>query len=155
MTEVKRLQQLRDDATALKIAYWADQIDIEAQVVTGLAAVADGRSDEGLAALRQAAAREDATEKHVVTPGPIVPAREVLADVLLDKGNAAEALVEFETVLKREPNRLRATIGAAQAAERSGDKDKARAHYVKVIELTESADSARPEVLHARRFAGR
>ncbi len=155
MIEVKRLQQLRDDAAALKIAYWADQIDIQAQVVTGLAAIVDGRNDEGLAALKQAASREDATEKHVVTPGPIVPAREVLAGVLLDQGDAAGALAEFESVLKREPNRLRATIGAAQAAEKLGDQGKARAHYTKVIELTESADSARPEVLHARRVAGR
>jgi len=153
--EFKRLQQLRDAATALKIAYWADQIDIQSEVVRGLATLVDGRADEGLDILRKAATREDATEKHAVTPGPIVPAREVLANALLDMGKPADALREYETVLQREPNRLRATLGAARSAERLGDAAKARSHYTKVLELTESADSARPEVLHARKVLGR
>ena len=153
--ELARLQQLRDAATALKIAYWADQIDIQAEVVRGLAARAEGRLSEGLEILAKAAAREDATEKHVVTPGPIVPAREVLAHVLLDQGKPADALREYEAVLQREPNRLPATIGAARSAERLGNKAQARAHYTQVRELTKTADSARPEVLHARRVLGR
>ncbi len=153
--EFARLQQLRDAAAALKIAYWADQIDIQAEVVRGLAVRAEGQVDEGLDILRKAAAREDATEKHVVTPGPIVPAREVLANALLDQGKPADALREYEAVLQREPNRLRATIGAARSAERLGDKATARAYYAKVRDLTKTADSPRPEVLHARRVAGR
>jgi len=153
--EFKRLQQLRDAATALKIAYWADQIDIQSEVVRGLATWVDGRADEGLDILRKAATREDATEKHAVTPGPIVPAREVLANALLDMGKPADALREYETVLQREPNRLRATLGAARSAERLGDAAKVRSHYAKVLELTESADIARPEVLHARKVLGR
>lgn len=154
--QFKRLQQLRDDATALKIAYWADQIDIQAEVVRGLIAVAQGKQAEGLDILGKAAAREDATEKHVVTPGPILPAREILASTLLDQGRTADALREFEAVLRKEPNRLRATLGAAQAAERSGDQARARAHYAKVVELTQQADAPlRPEVLHARRVASR
>ncbi|CAN7588245.1 hypothetical protein LJR175_004339 [Variovorax sp. LjRoot175] len=153
--EFKRLQQLRDAATALKIAYWADQIDIQSEVVRGLATLVDGGADEGLDILRKAATREDATEKHVVTPGPIVPAREVLANALLDLNKPADALRGYETVLKREPNRLRATLGAARSAERLGDAAKARSHYTKVLELTETADSPRPEVIHARKVLGR
>jgi len=153
--EVKRLQQLRDAMTALKSAYWADQIDINAEVVTGLAAIADGHNDEGVETLRKAAAREDATEKHAVTPGPIVPAREVLASVLLELGKPADALREYEAALTREPNRLRSTLGAAQAAERAGDAAKARAYNSKVAELTDAADAPRPEVVQARRAAGR
>jgi hypothetical protein len=153
--EFKRLQQLRDAATALKIGYWADQIDIQSEVLRGLATLIDGRADEGLDILRKAATREDATEKHVVTPGPIVPAREVLANALLDLNKPADALREYEAVLQREPNRLRATLGAARSAERLGDAAKARSHYTKVLELTESADSVRPEVLHARKVLGR
>ena len=65
--------------------------------------------DEGLDILGKTAAREDATEKHVVTPGPILPAREILASTLLDQGRAVDALREFEAVLVKEPNRLRAT----------------------------------------------
>jgi Tfp pilus assembly protein PilF len=153
--ELARLHQLRDAATALKIAYWADQIDIQADIVRGLTARAEGRVDEGVDILRKAAAREDATEKHVVTPGPIVPAREVLAHVLLDQDKPADALKEFESVLQREPNRLRATLGAARSAEDLGDKASARAYYRKVRALTKTADSIRPELLHARRALGR
>ena len=82
--------------------------------------------------LRAAAKREDATEKHAVTPGPIVPAREVLAYALLEKGEAKAALREFESVLAREPNRLRALAGAVEAAERAGNRGKAKEYSAKL-----------------------
>ena len=153
--EVTRLQQLRDAATALKLSYWVEQIDIQAEVVRGLATVAEGKTDDGIELLRKAAAREDATEKHVVTPGPILPAREVLAGALFDAAKFADALREFEAVLSKEPNRFRATAGAALAAERSGDAQKARLYHARVLELTAAADGVRPEVAQARRFLGR
>ena len=149
--EVARLLKLRDAATG----YWAGQIEIQSEVVRGLATIAEGKTDEGIEILRQAAVREDATEKHVVTPGPLLPAREVLANALLDAGKPADALREYETVLTKEPNRLRATGGAGLAAERSGDKQKARLHYTKVLELTANADSPRPEAINAKKFLGR
>ncbi|HEX9818060.1 MAG TPA: hypothetical protein VGD07_00400, partial [Methylomirabilota bacterium] len=123
--EVTRLQALRDTAKDRKIGYWAEQIDIQAEVVRGLASCAAGKADECVTILRAAADREDATEKHVVTPGLLVPAREVLAMVLLKEGKAADALRGFETVLTKEPNRFRAFAGAMQAAERAGDAKKA------------------------------
>jgi len=82
-------------------------------------------------------------------------AREVLASVLLELGKPADALREYEAALTREPNRLRSTLGAAQAAERAGDAAKARAYNSKVAELTDAADAPRPEVVQARRAAGR
>ena len=97
-----------------------------------------------MAILRAAADREDATEKHVVTPGPIVPAREVLAVVLLKEAKAADALRGFETVLTKEPNRYRAFAGAMQAAERAGDAKKAAFFAERVVEQTSAADSPRP-----------
>jgi len=153
-SELGRLQSLRDLATAMKIGYWAEQIDIQAQVVHGLAERADGKPDEGLAILRKAADREDATEKHVVTPGPILPAREIVAMVLLQSGRPGEALAEFEAVLAKEPNRYRATAGAAQAAEKAGNAKKAADYARRVLELTSSADSVRPEVVLAKRTLG-
>ena len=150
-TEVQRLHALRDAATALKIGYWVEQIDIQATVVSGLAAFAERRHAEGIEILRKAAAREDATEKHVVTPGLLVPAREMLAQALLASGNAAEALREFEQVLAKEPNRYRAFAGAAQAAERTGDMNKATLYSGRLVELTAGADSARPEITQAKR----
>lgn len=78
--------------------------------------------------MRAAAAREDATEKHVVPPGPIVPARVLLAFVELEAGNASTALRNLESVLEREPNRRRAVAGAARAAQQAGSHEKARVY---------------------------
>ncbi len=153
--EVARLQALRDAAREMKITYWADQIDIQAELVRGLASLAGGKKDEGLAVLRAAADREDATEKHVVTPGLLVPAREVLAQVLLNDAKAAEALRNYEMVLVKEPNRYRAFAGAMQAAERAGDAKKAALFAERLLEQTAAADSARPEIAQARKALGR
>jgi hypothetical protein len=153
--EITRLHALRDAAAGRKLAYWADQVDIQAEVVRGLASCADGRGDECLAILRAAADREDATEKHVVTPGPILPARELLATTLLKAGRSAEALREFEAVLAKEPNRYRSFAGAMQAAERSGDTRKAALYAERLVEQTSAADGTRPEIAHARRVLGR
>jgi hypothetical protein len=152
--EIKRLTTLRDAAANAKLAYWADQIDIQAEVVRGLATIADGKRDEGLAILRKAADREDATTKHAVTPGPLLPAREVLAQMTLESGQAAQALREYETVLEKEPNRYRAYAGAAQAAVRAGDQKKAAYYHARVLEQAEAADTPRAEVAQARRFFG-
>jgi hypothetical protein len=153
--EVARLQSLRDTAKDRKIGYWAEQIDIQAEVVRGLARCASGKADECAAILRAAADREDATEKHAVTPGPLLPAREVLAMVLLKEAKVADALRGFEAVLTKEPNRYRAVAGAMQAAERAGDTKKAAAYAERVLEQTGTADSPRPEIAHARRVLGR
>ena len=150
--EVKRLQALRDAAAAMKIGYWVEQIDIQAEVVRGLATSAAGQRAEGIEILRKAAAREDATQKHAVTPGLLFPAREVLAYAILDWGAPADALREFEAVLAKEPNRYRAFAGAAKAAEKAGDAQKAAYYSARVLELT--SDTARPELAQAKRVLG-
>ena len=153
--EVERLKQLREAASTLKLNYWVEQIEIQAEVVTGLALVAEGKLAEGVDTLRKAADREDATEKSAVTPGPILPAREVLGNVLLEAAQPANALREYEAVMKKEPNRLRATASAAMAAERSGDAARARDLHARVLELAAGADTPLPEVAQAKRFLGR
>src|SRR5438477_702784 len=116
------------------------------------AALQLGKDDEALALMRQAADREDATEKHPVTPGAIQPAREMLAELLLDTGQPTKALAEFEASHKTDPNRLHGLAGAARAAEASGDKTKAKLYYTRLIELTKTADSERPEITKAKAF---
>jgi len=153
--ETARLRSLRDTAAERKIAYWAEQIDIQAEIVRGLTSCAAAKPGECVAILRAAAVREDATEKHAVTPGPIVPAREVLATVLLKEGKPADALRDFEAVLAKEPNRYRAFAGAMQAAERAGDAKKTAFFAERLIEQTGAADSAPPEIAEARRVLGR
>jgi len=80
------------------------------------------------------------------------PARELYGVMLLESGNAKEALTAFEATLKKEPNRLGAYVGAAMAAEKSGDNAKAREHYKKVVEIADAADTARTDVADAQAF---
>jgi hypothetical protein len=154
-SELARLQRLRDRASELKIGYWVEQIGIQIDVVRGFAAFKAGQADAGIAGLRQAADREDATEKHVVTPGMMLPAREVLATVLLERGDAAGALRDFEAVLRKEPNRLRAMAGAAIAAERGGDAQKAGEYSDKVSRQTAQTDVGMPGLQLARQSVTR
>ncbi|HRO60503.1 MAG TPA: hypothetical protein PK177_15275 [Burkholderiaceae bacterium] len=145
-----RLLALRD---ASKVPYWSDQIDIQAAVVGALVFCADGKTLECVDALTSVAAREDATEKHVVTPGPILPARELLADTLLAAKKPREALVEYEAVLAKEPNRYRAFAGAMQAAQQDGNATMARTYAQKLAEQAAGAQPARASLLQARELA--
>ena len=138
---------------AIGPAYWVEQVDIQADIVAALAICAEDQAENCVEALRQAAAREDATEKHVVTPGPILPAREILADILLEQDRPEEALAEYEAVLDKEPNRYRALAGAAQAAQEAGETEKARAHAEHLIKQAGATDSERPSLDLARGIA--
>jgi hypothetical protein len=154
-SELARLARLRDAATELKIGYWAEQIGIQIDVVRGFAAFKSGQTEAGIAGLRKASEREDASEKHAVTPGPLLPAREVLAAALLERGDAAGALREFEAVLHKEPNRLRAMAGAGVAAERVGNTQKARDYADRVSRQTAQADAGVPGLTLAQQSVTR
>jgi hypothetical protein len=153
--DIAKLAELRDRLTQEKNAYWAEQVDIQRQVASAWLLYAEGKHDDALKAMSAAADAEDKTDKHPVTPGVPIPARELLGTMLLERGMAKEALVAFETTLKKEPSRRGATIGAAKAAEKSGDVTKARHYYGKVAELSSAADKDRPELVDARAFASR
>jgi tetratricopeptide (TPR) repeat protein len=150
--DIARLGELRDKLRQAKDGYWSEQVDIQAQVASAVVLDAEGRHDEALKAMSAAADAEDKTEKHPVTPGVPKPARELYGVMLLERGMAKEALAAFEATLKKEPNRLGAYAGAAKAAEKSGDKLKAREYSQKIIEIAGNADQARTEVADARAF---
>src|SRR5207244_2456859 len=109
------------------------------------------KGDQALALMRQAADIEDRSEKNIVTPGRLLPARELLGDTLMELKRPAEALKEYEASQQREPNRYRGLYGSGQAAAQSGNRDKARQHFSKLIELAGSGD-LRPETQKARRY---
>jgi tetratricopeptide (TPR) repeat protein len=117
-------------------SYWAEQVGIQRTAARAWLELAEGRSDPALALMREAAAREDATEKAAVTPGPLAPARELLGEMLLELGRPAEALVEFRTALSREPNRYRTLDGGRRAASAAGDRDAAAEFDRTLAELT-------------------
>jgi hypothetical protein len=149
--DVEALQRLADALRASN-AYWAEQVDIQHMAATAWIAYAEGRRDEALALMRSAVEREAKTEKHVITPGPLAPAREQLAEMLLAAGRPADALKEFEAVQQAEPNRFRALAGAGRSAELAGDLAAAKHYYGQVVELTASADTLRPEIEAAKAF---
>jgi tetratricopeptide (TPR) repeat protein len=150
--DLTRLQELRDALAAAKLGYWQEQVEIQRQAVTAWVVLAKGQRDEALQIMRAAADRENATEKATVTPGPIIPARELLGEMLLDVNQPQQALQAFEAAIQVEPNRFWGLYGAARAAELAGDRDKARTFYTQLLALAERADSARPELAATRAF---
>jgi tetratricopeptide (TPR) repeat protein len=150
--EVEKLTALRDALAAAKDPYWTEQVDIQRQNAAAWIAFAEGRKDEALALMRTAADAEDATDKSAISPGPIAPARELLGEMLLEAGNAKEALTAFEATMLKEPGRFRGAYGAARAAEVLGDKGAARKYYRRLLEIAKDAEYQRPELKRARSF---
>lgn len=139
-------------ALAEKDKYWATQVEIQRIGAAAWLAQAQGKPEEALKLMRAAADLEDTTEKHPVTPGAIIPARELLGELLLDQGQPREALKEFEASFLVSPNRFNGLYSAAKAAEISGDRKKAGTYYAKLIALTDKSDGQRVELQAARTF---
>jgi tetratricopeptide (TPR) repeat protein len=150
--DVETLARLRQTLADLREDYWAGQVEVQRTAAGAWLLFAEGKRDEALEGMRAAADLEDATDKHPVTPGQIVPARDLLAQMLLELRQPAEALAEFERVLAAEPNRFGALYGAARAAELAGRKPRARELYTALVKL--APESERPEIRHARTIIG-
>lgn len=148
--DADKLGEISAKLKEAKDGYWSEIVGIQQQVASAWVLFAEGKHDEALKAMSAAAAAEDKTEKHPVTPGPLAPARELYGAMLLERGMATEALVAYEAVLAKEQNRLAAYVGAAKAAAKAGSADKAKRYTAKVISLTRDADSQRPEVMALR-----
>ena len=149
--DVEMIAVLRDRLKAAKNEYWANEVEVMRLASVARVALARKNGDEALALMRQAADIEDKSEKNIVTPGRLLPARELLGDMLLELKRPADALKEYEASQQREPNRYRGLYGAGQAAAQSGNRDKARDYFSKLIELAGSGD-LRPEMEKARRY---
>lgn len=151
---VARLKEIEDTLVVPPGTYdWRKQVSIERQVAEAWAIYSDGRKDEAVALMRAAADLDDATEKHPVTPGAILPAREQLGEMLLELGRPAEALVAYEGSLKRAPKRLVGLYGAARSARLAGDSTKAGRYYAELLDVTKASDGARAEIKEAREAA--
>ena len=149
---IAELARLRDALGSPDDAYWREQVEIQRRGATAWTALAEGRADEALMLMHEAADMEDATEKAAVTPGPIKPARELLGEMLIELQKPSDALAAFEATLTKEPNRFRALLGAARAAEAAGDRQKARQYYDSLLEITARAtEPHRKELSEARR----
>ncbi len=150
--DVDKLSAIQKALVESKQEYWSDQVEIQRRCAAAWLAHAEGNDTDALTLMRSAAELEASTEKHPVTPGPIIPARELLGDMLLELKQPEQALREFETSLSDSPNRFNGLYGAARAAELLNDKKKAGNYYAKMVTLTAHADSDRPELQKIREF---
>jgi hypothetical protein len=149
---IAQLVALRDQLRDKKDGYWSEQVDIQVRIVTAWTQLAAGHQDEAIKTMANAADAEDETEKHPVTPGQLTPARELYAAMLLQAGKPADALAAFEAVMHKEPNRLNATLGAAEAALATGDTAKAKQYFAAAAALASDPSANRPEIVKARAF---
>ncbi|HEX8319079.1 tetratricopeptide repeat protein [Longimicrobium sp.] len=152
---VGALAVLADSLTAAGESYWATAVGAQRLAAEAWIAHASGDRDRALQLARQAAELEETVEKHPVMPGPLLPARELQADLLLEVGRPADALAAYRETLRREPNRARALYGAARAAQAAGEGDAAADYYRQLLALMAKADPDRPEVAAARAFVAR
>jgi tetratricopeptide (TPR) repeat protein len=151
--DVEKLAAIGQALAEVKGDYdWAKQVEIERQVASAWLAHAEGRREESIRLMRTAAELDDATEKHPVTPGAILPAREQLGELLLELQQPGAALREFEISLLSAPNRFNGLYGAARAARLAADQKKAKTYYGKILALSGQADSIRPEIEEAKVF---
>jgi hypothetical protein len=131
---------------------WASQVEIQRRAAAAWLAHSERNEAVALGLMREAADLEDSTEKNPVTPGPVLPARELLGDLLLEMGQPRQALKEFETSLSNSPNRFNGAYGAGRSAELSGNQQAAAKYYRQLERLCGSADIARPELQKAKAY---
>jgi tetratricopeptide (TPR) repeat protein len=154
--DVAKLAALQQALVEVKGDYdWARQVDIQRQAAAAWVAHAEGKNEEALQLMRGAADLEDATDKHPVTPGAILPAREMLGDLLRELNHPALALREYETALVSAPKRFNSIFGAARSAELSGEQKRARAYYEQLVALGNQSDGSRPELQQAKMYLSR
>jgi hypothetical protein len=152
--DLTRLHGAGKTMAAAGDGYWATEIEVQELALQAWIAHARGNRDEAHRLMRAAADKEDLSEKSAVSPGRLVPARELLGDMLLEDGQAPEALAAYEMSQKRDPKRFRGFWGAGQAAEAAGDRDRARTYYAQLVDMA-GAGEPRAELAAARGWLAR
>jgi len=148
--EIEAMKVLRTALQRADQTYWAERTDEQMLAVSAWVALKEGDRDRALRFMRAAADSEDGSIKHVAMENRLYPLRELLGELLLEMGQPAAALSEFETALKQTPNRFRAFWGAARAAESAGDPQKASEYLGKLVDLAKNADTERQEIRDAK-----
>ncbi|MGZ5148335.1 MAG: hypothetical protein ACXWCP_32780, partial [Burkholderiales bacterium] len=149
--EIATLQQIRDAIKGKPGYDWSTQVEIQRREAAAWLAHVEANNDEAVRLIRSAVELEESTEKHPVTPGAVLPARDLLADLLMDSKQPDLALEEYQASLKTAPHRLHALHGAAYSAELVGKPDLAKKYYAELLANCALADG-RPEVIQARTY---
>jgi tetratricopeptide (TPR) repeat protein len=153
--EIDAIKVLRAALEKANQSYWADRSEEQILAISAWIALKEGTPDQAVRLMRAAADSEDGSVKHVAMENRLYPLRELLAELLLEQGQSAAALSEFETALKQTPNRYRTFLGIARAANAAGDRQKASDYYGKLVELAKNADTERQEIREAKEFLAR
>src|SRR5215813_3903336 len=153
--EIETMKALRTTLQRADQSYWADRTEDQMLAVSAWVALKEGAREQAVRFMRAAADSEDGSLKHIAMENRLYPFRELFAELLLEVGQPAAALAEFETALKQTPNRFRAYRGAARAADAAGDRQKASAYFGKLIDLAKNADTERREIREAKAFLAR
>ena len=153
--EIEAMKALRAALERVNDSYWADRTEEQMLAVSAWIALKEGSRDQALRFMRTAADNEDGSIKNVAMENRLYPLRELLGDLLLDMGQPAAALTEYETALKATPNRYRGFWGVARAADAAGNRAKAAEYYGKLVDLAKNADAERPEVREAKAYLAR
>jgi tetratricopeptide (TPR) repeat protein len=151
-SEIEAIQGIQKALLKAKDAYWAARSQEQILAVSAWVAHAEGSREQALQLMRSAADGEDGSVKHVSMENRLYPMRELIAELLLESGQAGPALREFEAALKENPNRYRGLYGAARATEAAGDRQKAEAYFSKFVAVSAKADTDRPEIAQAKTF---
>ena len=130
--ELATIMKLQKSAPAALLLYWREELQVHVDAVSAWISLAEGDTEKALRLASAAADREDAVDKHPVTPGEVLPARELYADMLYETGAFDQSLEQYRLVLSGSPNRLNALLGAARAAGRLSDPQLAD-HYYKIV----------------------
>jgi len=151
-TSAARLGQIANALEDDGLTYWSKQSHVQATVVAAWIAHAEGDKTKALSLMDESAEREDALDKSPVTPGAVVPARELYADMLGLEGQWQEALEAYRATLTISPNRFNSVAGAAWAAEKIGDEPVALQYYNRLIEIAGDGKTSRPGLDRARAY---
>jgi tetratricopeptide (TPR) repeat protein len=149
--EIGSLQSLEDKLMG-KDTYWANQIESQRLGAAGILAHVQGDDTKAVELVRAAADLEATMDKHPATPSPVLPARELLADLLLELNQPDAASREYKEMLRTDPNRFRSVLGEARAAKQSGDTAGAHDAYQKLVALSKPGGSERPELAEAKAY---
>jgi tetratricopeptide (TPR) repeat protein len=150
--EIEAIKALRAALEKSNQSYWADRSEEQILAISAWIALKEGARDQAVKFMRAAADGEDGSVKHVAMENRLYPLRELYAELLLETGQPAAALHEFETALEQTPNRYRTFLGIARAANAAGDRQKASEFYGKLVDLAKNADTQRPETQEAKAF---
>jgi len=147
--DVEALKSLR---AGVENSYWAQQVEIQEIAARAWQAYARGDTEQALETMRQAATLEASTEKHAVTPGEVLPAAELLGDLLFETGHFEEALEAYRSALRRAPGRYNSLHGAGQSARAAGDDSVAVEYFNELLLIADNAENHRRDIDDVRSF---